>query len=199
MIGIFGGYLVTLTGLWLVGRGRALQLPRRRLTIALVGLVALMAFDGLNSTFWDLGWPTLYQPQNWLRVVTGAASGVGMAGLILPVFSLTIWRRGYLTPTFRRGIEILYALIPAALLALGTISGWGPLFWPLSLLAVGGAVAMLVMFNLIILAIILRRENRCESASGLFAPLTAVLLVSLGQMVLFALFRIVAAGNSSFL
>jgi len=198
MVGIFGGYLLTLIGLWLVGRGRALQLPSRSLTIALGGLIAIMAFDGLNSTFWDLGWPTLYRPQNWLRVVTGAASGVGMAGLILPVFSLTIWRRGYLTPTFRRGREIIYALIPAALLALGTISGWEPLFWPLSLLAVGGAVAMLVMFNLIILAIILRRENRCESARGLLAPLTAVLLVSLGQMILFALFRILAAGNSSF-
>jgi hypothetical protein len=44
----------------------------------------------------------------------------------------------------------------------------------------------------------LRRENRCESARGLLAPLTAVLLVSLGQMILFALFRILAAGNSSF-
>lgn len=198
MVGIFGGYFVTLVGLWLVGRGRALQLPRRSLSIILGGLIAIMAFDGFNSTFWDLGWPTLYHPQNWLRVVTGAASGVGMAGLILPVFSLTIWRRGYLTPSFRRGREIVYALIAAGLLALGTILGWGPLFWPLSLLAVGGVVAMLVMFNFIILTIILRRENRLESARSLFTPLTLVLLVSLGQMVLFALFRVLAAGGSSF-
>src|SRR4051812_39235442 len=40
MVGIFGGYFVSLIGLWLVGRGRALQLPRRSLTIVLGGLIA---------------------------------------------------------------------------------------------------------------------------------------------------------------
>ncbi len=194
MVGIFAGYLITLIALWLVGRGRALQMPSRWLTVTLVGMIVVMAVDGLNSTAWDVGWPTFYEPQNWLRLLTGAVSGVGMAGLILPVFSLTIWRRGYLTPTFRRGREIGYVLIVAGLYVLGTLSGWGFLFWPLSLLAVGGVVVMLVMFNWIILAVMLRRENRVEGGLGLFAPATLVLLVSLGQMGLFALFRIAVAG-----
>jgi uncharacterized membrane protein len=197
MVGIFGGFLLTFLGLWLVGRGRALQWPGRRLSLVLAGLVLIMVLDGLNSTALELGWPVLYQPQNWLRVVTGAVSGVGMAGLLLPVINLTLWRRGYLTPTFRRGREIIYALIPALLLALGTILGWGPLFWPLSLLAVGGVITMLVMFNLIILAIVFRRENAVSSFYGLLAPATLVVLLSLGQMALFALLRLALGGGQA--
>lgn len=194
MVGIFGGFLLTFLGLWLVGRGRALQWPNRWLNLILAGLILVMVFDGLNSTFLDLGWPTLYQPQNWLRVVTGAISGVGMAGLLLPVVNMTLWRRGYLTPTFRRGREILYVLVPALLYALATIWGWGPLFWPLSLLAVGGVVIMLVMFNLIILAIIFRKENAIKSFYGLLTPATLVILFSLGQMALFAALRLALGG-----
>jgi uncharacterized membrane protein len=196
MTGIFGSYFLTLLSLWLVGRGRALQLPRRTLTIVLLGMVAVMVGDGLNATFWDLGWPTLYQPQNWLRVIVGAISGVGMAGLILPMYSLTVWRRGYLTPAFRRGREIGYALIPAGLLVLGTFSGWSPLFWPLALIAVGGAITMLVMFNLIIFTILLKRENSIENGWGLITPVTVALLISLGQMGLFALLRVATLGSS---
>jgi uncharacterized membrane protein len=199
MVGIFGGFLLTFLGLWLVGRGRALQWPSRKLGLALGGLVLVMVFDGLNSTAFDLGWPVLYQPQNWLRVVTGVVSGVGMAGLLLPVVNMTLWRRGYLTSTFRRGREIIYALVPALLFALGTIWGWGPLFWPLSLLAVSGVVAMLAMFNLIILAIIFRKENAINSFYGLITPATLVVLFSLGQMALFAVLRLALGGSQAFL
>lgn len=197
MVGIFGGFLLTFVGLWLVGRGRALQWPGRKLAIALTGLILVMVFDGLNSTFLDLGWPTIYQPQNWLRVVTGAVSGVGMAGLLLPVVNMTIWRRGYLTLPFRRGREIGYALVPVLLYALATISGWGILFWPLSLIAVGGVILMLVMFNLIIVTIIFRKENAVKSFYGLLTPATLVILVSLGQMALFAALRLALGGTEA--
>jgi len=199
MVGIFAGFLVTFLGLWLVGRGRALQWPSRRLNIVLAACILLMVFDGLNSTFWDLGWPTLYQPQNWLRVVTGSISGVGMAGLLLPVVNMTVWRRGYLTPTFRSFWEIGYALVAVLLYVLGVMSGWGPLFWPLSLLAVVGVITMLVMLNLVIFTIVLRRENRVSSFYGFLTPATLILLVSLGEMALFATMRLALGGGQAFI
>ncbi|HEX2912334.1 MAG TPA: DUF2085 domain-containing protein [Chloroflexia bacterium] len=194
MIGIFAGFLLTVLALWFVGRGRALRWPRLPVSLLLVALVMVMVVDGLNSTALDLGWPTLYRPENWLRVLTGAISGAGMAGLVMPVFNLTIWKRGYLLPTFKNWREVLYALIPVVLLALGVISGWGPLFWPISLLAVAGVQVMLGIFNMIIAAIVIRRENRVESASGLLLPATLILLVSLGEMLLLAAFRQAFAG-----
>jgi uncharacterized membrane protein len=199
MVGIFAGFLLTFLGLWLVGRGRALQWPSRRLNIVLAASILLMVFDGLNSTFWDLGWPTLYQPQNWLRVVTGSISGVGMAGLLLPVVNMTVWRRGYLTPPFKSFWEIGSALAAVLLYALGVMSGWGPLFWPLSLLAVAGVVTMLVMLNLVIFTIALRRENRVSSFYGFLTPATLILLVSLGEMALFAAMRLALGGGQTFI
>lgn len=198
MVGIFAGFLLTFLGLWLVGRGRALQWPGRRLNIVLAGCILLMVFDGLNSTFRDLGWFTLYQPQNWLRVVTGAVSGVGMAGLLVPVVSMTVWRRGYLTPTFRRGWEIGVALAVVLLYALVVMSGWGILFWPLSLLAVAGVITMLVMLNLVIFTIVFRRENSVSSFYGFLTPLTLITIISLGEMALFAAMRVALGGGQSF-
>ncbi len=194
MVGIFGGYLLTIFGLWLVGRGRAMLLPRLPLLLALVGLVAVMAFDGLNSTFLDLGWFHLYQPQNWLRVLTGAISGVGMAGLILPIFSQVIWRRAYLIAPFRHAWELGVALLVVGLVVLGTISGWGWLFWPLSLLAAGGVLTMLVMFNWIIGLTMLNRWNRLEGGAGLLLSLLLVSLATLGEMMLLAGLRMATIG-----
>lgn len=199
MVGIFAGFLITFLGLWLFGRGRALQWPSRRLNIILAACILLMVFDGFNSTFRDLGWPTLYQPENWLRVVTGSISGAGMAGLLLPVVNMTVWRRGYLTPTFRNVWEIGYALVAVLLYALGVMSGWGPLFWPLSLLAVGGVIVMLVMLNLVIFTIVLRRENRVSSFYAFLTPVTLILLVSLGEMALFAAMRLALGGGQTFI
>ena len=190
MIGIFGAFFLTLVALWFVGRGRAVQWPRKELSIALVGLIAIMAFDGLNATAYDLGWFRFYPPQNWLRAITGALSGVGMAGLLLPVYSLTLWRRAYLVPTFKHLWEIGLALIQALLLAFGMISGWEWLFWPISLLAVAGVVGMLTMFNFVIFLTIVRRENQFVWLKEMALPAVLVLLFSLAQMGLFALLRL---------
>ncbi len=196
MVGIFAGFGLTLFGLWLVGRGRALQWPRRSIGLGLAGLVGLMAFDGFNSTFWDLGWPTLYTPQNWLRLLTGVASGVGIAGLVLPAVNLVIWRRGYLITTFKSGLEIGLALLAGLLYALGVLAGWDWLYWPLSVLAVIGVIVMLLCFNLMIAAIVLRRENQAANLVEFLALATPVFLVSLAEMMLFAAFRVALAGNS---
>ncbi len=195
MVGIFAGYFVTIAGLWLVGRGRALQWPRRSLSLALAALVAVMVFDGLNSTFWDLGWPALYAPQNWLRLLTGVLSGVGMAGLLLPAFSLSVWKQAYLRPTFGSWPELGLALLPALLLWCGTLAGWGPLFWPISILAVAGVITMLTMFNMIILAVLFRRENQIATFQQFVLPLVLVVWLSLGQMMLFAAMRVAAGGS----
>ena len=195
MVGIFAGFGLTIFFLWLVGRGRALEWPRRSLSLVLAALVAPMVFDGLNSTFFDLGWPTLYEPHNWLRVVTGTLSGVGLAGLILPAFGMVVWRRGYLTSTFKSWSEIGLALIPAMLYILGVISGWDWLFWPLSLLAVAGVVTMLIMFNTMIVVVILRRENRVVSLTDFAALITPVYLLSIGLMLLLAILRVAVTGS----
>ena len=45
MAGIFGGCVIGAAYFWALGRGRAMRLPGRAMTIMLMGFVALMGVD----------------------------------------------------------------------------------------------------------------------------------------------------------
>lgn len=195
MIGIFAGFALTTFILWFVGRGRAIHWPNRVTLPILLGLVGVMALDGLNATFHDLGLVTLYPPQNWLRIITGTLSGIGMAGIILPVFNQTLWKYAYDKTTFRRWWEIALMLIPGAVIVFGTISSWEIFFWPLAVLATAGVIGMLTVFNLIIFTVAFKRENRVQSATEFLTPLTFGILFSLAELVLFATLRYMAGAT----
>lgn len=195
MVGIFGGYALTLFFLWFIGRGRAFHLPHRPIVIVLILMVASMAIDGLNATVFDMGLPVLYQPQNWLRLLTGLLSGIGLAGLVQPFFNSVIWQRGYNLRSFQSWGELGAMLVLAAMFGLATISGWELLYWPVAIITVIGIVTALVMINLMIFALALRRENRVISVTGLLTPLSMVFIFSLAELILFAVFRIALVGS----
>jgi len=195
MVGIFAGFALTLFFLWFIGHGRALHLPRRPLMLLLVAMVASMALDGLNATAFDAGLPTLYQPQNWLRLTMGVLSGIGLAGLLQPFFNTVIWRRGFNRRSFQSGGELGAMLVLGAILWLATFSGWGWLYWPVALLTIAGLIAALVMMNMLTFALILRLERRVESPLNLLTPLSLVFIFSIGELILFAAVRVVLLGS----
>jgi uncharacterized membrane protein len=91
-----GQFLGALAGLLLLialGRGKAAKLPPAAVTLVLLGFMAAWALDGLNSylTLFP-GAPHLYEPHNLLRTTTGAMQGVALISLVLPFFSVTLWR-----------------------------------------------------------------------------------------------------------
>src|SRR5581483_9007730 len=67
-------------------------LPPPPLQALLLGFVALMAVDGTNALFYDTGWPSLYPPNNAVRLATGLLCGLALALLAVPVLSATLWR-----------------------------------------------------------------------------------------------------------
>ena len=90
--GIYLGFTTTFLYLAVSGRLRASRLPSLPVMCALGLAVVLMAVDGFNSFFLDLGLPHLYQPLNPLRLITGLGAGTAMAAVIIPVASGLIWR-----------------------------------------------------------------------------------------------------------
>ena len=86
-----GQYLGALGGMLLLiamGRGRSGRLPPTGIVVVLLGFLALWAFDGFNSYLTLIpGAPHLYEPQNILRVTTGAMQGVALIALVLPFFN----------------------------------------------------------------------------------------------------------------
>lgn len=189
MVGIFSGFALTWFFLWFIGRGRAGRLPRIPLLITLGSMVAVMALDGLNATFYDLGWPILYQPQNWLRLLTGTLSGIGLAGLIQPIFNYTAWKLPWRMASFRNWGELGAILSVGGLLMLAVFSDWGILFWPIALLTVGGGLWMLTVLNLLIYLVFARREGQACDSYDLLTTASIVFLVSLGEFAATAALR----------
>lgn len=128
---------------------------------------AVMGIDGLNSLSTLVpGAPTAYEPRNWLRLLTGAFDGIAMAGILFPVFNLTVWADGRDVPAMTGR-----TLLAAALLAIGisatvlTEAPW--LLWPLVVLSGVGVLALVGLLNVALVVIALRREGSFRTLGDL--------------------------------
>ena len=81
-----------------------------------------MGIDGANSylSLFSAA-PVLYEPHNWLRLVTGTLNGLALAGLIYPVLNQTLWRDWEDRPALSSFRELAVLL--------GLAATWGMLVW----------------------------------------------------------------------
>ena len=185
MAGMFAGFLITAGFGWAMGRGRAMRLPGRAMTVTLVGFIALMGVDGINAFLFDLRLPHLYAPNILLRLGTGLLTGVAFAGLVVPAFNSTVWASGPDISLLEQPRHVLGALVFEAVYFVAAISGAGLFLYPVSLLAVLGVPILIGMIGTIVLAAALRRENRALRPVDLLPLLVgglAVAAVMLGVM-----------------
>ncbi|MGH2523631.1 MAG: DUF2085 domain-containing protein [Anaerolineales bacterium] len=193
--GIYLGVLLGIVTLGVMGRARWGALPPRPLIVALLGLIAVMGFDGVNSYLALFpGLPHLYEPQNWLRLITGTFNGLAIGALIYPVFNQTLWKDWQPRPALANFRELLL-LAGLALVVIGLVLSENPVvLYPLALLSALGVVVLLTMLDAIILLILVRRENRAERWTGALLPLLAgftlaMLQIGLVDALRFAIFR----------
>jgi uncharacterized membrane protein len=182
-MGIYLGALIGLVGMAVFGRGRAGQLPPRGLLLVLFGFVGLMGLDGLNSYVGFFpGVPQLYEPQNWLRAVTGMLNGLAMAGLVYPILNQTLWQNWEDRPALANGRQLLGLLAVGAMVIALLLSNNAVVLYPLALLSVVGVVAMLVALNTTLLLVIFRRENTAQGLRGALLPLVAGFALAFTQI-----------------
>ncbi len=83
--GMYLGISLAFLVLLLAGRQRWSNLPPLSVLIALGFFLLAMAVDGLNSySHFFPDFPHLYEPRNWLRLVTGMGTGLTMGIIIFP-------------------------------------------------------------------------------------------------------------------
>ena len=171
--GMFVGYLLAVLVFAGLGRFRARELPTWPLLVVLALFGGSMAFDGVNNTLYDMGLFHLYAPYNPARLITGLLMGATMAGLVWPIFNMTVWRHAPAVPALDRwwqlGIVLLVLGFFAAVIMLGV--DW--LLYPVSLLITTGQVMLLVTLGAIIAAFTLRREGRATSVWDLLPLIVA--------------------------
>ena len=195
-----GTFLGALTGFLgqavVLRRRRAAEFPPAYILAILVGFMVVWAADGLNSymTLFPDG-PHLYEPQNWLRLTTGALNGLMMSALVYPVFNFTLWRQPVPEPAVRnlRDLGVLM-LLEAGLVGL-VLAQWPFLLYPLALLSALGVLTLLTSVNSMLVLIIVRRENVVDTWRQAVVPLLAGLTVSMIQISVIGVVRYALTGT----
>ncbi len=184
--GIYLGFVVTLTTLYGKGRARAQHLPRWPLFVVLIGGVTTLAIDGINSFLLDVGLQHLYQPNNYLRLATGLATGLAMALLLLPMLNRLLWR-GYTAMRSVTSWQELLQYIPLLIVCFFVVASQNALIlYPIALLSTGGVLIAVGSLNLIVLVGVSRRDETFERFRELVPFLGIALLFAVGEMLLLA-------------
>ena len=188
LVGFFGQAVV-------LRRRRAAEFPAPHIIVILIGFTLLWAADGLNSYMTLINGPHVYEPQNWLRLSTGALQGLTMSAFVYPVFNFTLWREPVPERSIRNLRELgVLLLLEAGLVGL-VLTEWDFLLYPLALLGAAGVLALLTCVNGMLVLMIIRRENVVDTWRAGIVPLLAGLTLSLIQVGIIDLIRYALTGT----
>lgn len=184
--GIYLGFFVTLTILYIRKRGRAQVLPTKSLSIVLSAGILFLAIDGINSFLVDLAAPHLYHPNNLLRLASGLLTGLAMGIFALPVVNGLIWRGNNTLRSLPAWAELSWFL-PVLLLcffAAASQSGWA--LYPLAILSTLGLLSAVGSINLIVLLLLSKRDESFMRYKELIPFCGIACLAATGELLLLA-------------
>jgi len=171
--GTFLGALTGLLGQWVVlRRRRASEFPSPPIMAILVALLLFMAVDGVNSYLsMVIGRPLLYEPRQWLRLITGAFNGLFLSALMAPLVNFSLWRQPSPERAIRGWRDLLVLLALEAGMVLLVLSQWPPLLYPLALLSGISVVTMLGLVMTVLVVMAIGRENQYDGWKEAIPPL----------------------------
>ncbi len=193
-----GMYLGAMTGLVFLSltQKRRTGFPPLRVMLVLGIFFAAFGIDGVNSFLHLIpGAPGAYEPQNWLRLVTGTGMGLVIVSIIFPAFNQSAWKdwdEQRVFPTFRSfGLAILAAGIVDLLVLIDNPT----VLLILALISAAGVMVLLTMVYTMVSLITFRLENRFTQLTQMFFPLLGGLTLSLLQVSALDLVRYVLTGT----
>ena len=179
-----GMYLGALLGLaYQAAQGKLGKMPPLKTYFVLGLLVLAFGIDGVNSYlhFFPKA-PSLYQPQNWLRLVTGAGMGLAMAAVLLPAFHQTMWKTWTSRSALASAKQLAGIFALAGLLVVSVLSGIPFIVFPLALLGAAGVLVLLTMVYSMVLVMLFKKDNTFEKFSQLWLPLMGGFTLALLQI-----------------
>ena len=189
--GTYLGALIGIAAMWALGHRRAGNLPPTRIIVLLVGFVASMGVDGLNSylSFFP-NVPHLYEPSNLLRLTTGTLNGLALSIIVLPVFNFTLWREVSPRSSIRNFREMGVAVALAAVMVLIVQAELDFLLYPLAIVSTLSVLLMLTAVNTMMILIVIRRESMAETWLDALLPLSLGSLATLVEIAAMDLLRL---------
>jgi uncharacterized membrane protein len=194
--GMYLGVALMLVAAGLAGRMRRANLPSFKLLLVLLGFIALMGIDGINSYshFFPQA-PHLYEPQNWLRLATGMGTGVAMGLILLPALAQSLWRRPQYQPIIESGRELVALLILAFVTVLLLLSNQPTLLYVLAVMSVAGLLFIVTALNTVILLVLFRRDGRATMWRQTLLPLLLGFLIALVELSIISSLRFNLTGT----
>lgn len=194
--GMYLGVALTFMVLALAGRTRWAQLPSTKVMGILVGFIGVMGIDGINSySHFFPNFPHIYEPQNWLRLVTGMGTGLAMGVFIFPALAQTLWRDYEWRPSLTGIRELFWLLALAAVLILLVTSNQPLLLYVLGIVSAAGVVAILTVINTMVLLLASRRDARFTRWREAALPLLAGLLLAVVEITAISVVRFTLTGT----
>ncbi len=179
-----GTYLGMLVGLlYQLPSGRRTRLPPAKILIPLAALFLAFAVDGINSYLHFFpGAPSLYEPNNALRLATGTGLGLLAAVFLLPVVNQTLWADGEDQAAIERWPQVLVMLAIAALAALALYSQNTLVLYPLALASTAVIPLVLTLCYALLWVILFHKENTYRRLRDAWLPLLAGFITALIQI-----------------
>ena len=194
--GIYLGVALSFGLLLLAGRGRRTDLPPLPLLLTLVGFIGLMGIDGLNSySHFFPNFPHVYEPQNWLRLVTGMAAGIAMGLLIFPALAQTLWRQADGRPVIDSARELMGVVGLGGTAVLLVLSNQPTILYVLALVSVAGVLLIVTSINAVLLLILVKRDGLAQRWQETAVPLLISFTLAVVQLGVVALLRFNLTGT----
>lgn len=192
--GMFLGGLLGI--IYLTRAGKRIAMPPLKIFIVLAFFLLAFAIDGGNSYLHLFpNMPSLYQPQNWLRLVTGTGVGLGIAAVLVPVFNQVVWSNLDNRPSLQGWSELFPLLGLAAIMDLAVLSNNPLLLYPLALFSAFGIILILTMVYTVVWLMITKQENRINKYQELPIPIMAGLSTAMAQLILLDVARFWLTGT----
>ncbi len=182
-----GMYMGALLGMvYLQRKGKKGGMPSLKVSIVLGLFLVAFAIDGGNSYLHLLPiFSGLYEPQNWLRLLTGTGVGLGIASVLVPVVNQSIWQQYDEASALKSWRDFVPMVLIAGVLDLIVLSGNPLLDYPLVTLSAFTVLLILTLVYLVVWTMISKHENHFTSLRGLWVPFLAGFLTALMQIALF--------------
>ncbi|GAB4270732.1 MAG: hypothetical protein Kow0080_15500 [Candidatus Promineifilaceae bacterium] len=194
--GMYLGVFVAGVVLWLTGKLRHADLPPLPALLVLMGFIGIMGIDGVNSySHFFPQLPHLYEPRNWLRLLTGMGTGLAMGVMVAPALAQTLWAVPRYQPVVETWPEFLRLVAAGGTAVILVLSNQPALLYVLALASVAGQLLVVAALNTVVFLMILRRDGRAVRWRETAVPLLIGLALAIIELSLISLFRFNLTGG----
>lgn len=159
-------------------------------------MAAAFAIDGVNSYFHLFpGAPSLYEPHNHLRLITGTGMGFVIAAALYPAYNQTVWAASDARPAFSGWISFLGLLGLGSILDLLVMTENPLILYPLALASSAGVLILLVLIYSMVWIMVFRLDNSFHTVRQLSFPLAGGFFLALLQIAAFNWLRFYLTGT----